>query len=234
MKTIQQILAAVLAALSLNGLANAATVSILLNSNPDQVGAYSPKFTESNGTLLTLGDIVRVGYFDLTNASVVNTLQTSNNYNEINALFTYFGAGQFGGGSVLQADNTGQTLVINDSFKDDGGPGNVFGAIQNIDSTFGNIPTGARLSVWVFNASDPKDATEWGIFSAASGWNCPNALGVETLSTFEVGNTPSEVLRGTLDVGTEQLRLATIAAVPEPGGITLLLAAGFLVRRRRR
>jgi hypothetical protein len=201
--------------------ASAATVSITVNSNG------GPCYTTSAGALLDPGDIIRVGYFDLSNPTVVNTLQTSNSYTVVNALFTPLAESKANGGTIFQNDansnpvSPGGDILINNSFS----PGHVFGGIQNIDSTY--FSTGTQLSVWVFNSATPTSATEWGIFSASSGWNFPAANGSETLSSAEV-NTYE---RGYLDVANGQLRLAVI---PEPGGATLLMSLGLLLQLRRR
>ncbi len=200
---------------------SAATVSITVNTNG------GPFYTTSTGVLLEPGYIVRVGYFDLSNPSVVNTLHTSNSYTAINALFTPLAEARANAGTIFQNDANGNpvspsgTMVINNSF----GPGQIFGGIQNIDSTY--ISTGARLSIWIFNSATPTSATEWGIFSASSGWNFPAANGSETLSSVEV-NT---IERGSFDGPNNHLQLAV---VPEPGGATLLMTVGLLLLLRRR
>lgn len=200
-----------------------ATVSITVNSNG------GPVYAESNGTLLSFGSAVRVGYFDLSSPSVVNTLQTSDLYAVVNALFTPLAESVTDAGTVLQAGNLGQQLIINDSF---GSTGHLFGQVENIESTY--LAKDARLSVWVFNNADPSLATEWGIFSAVSGWEFPAALGSQTLATFEITNAATEVVRGSYDGGSQQLRLDAISNVPEPGSLTLLVIAGFVAQRRRR
>ena len=62
--------------LSCCSLAGAATVSITVNSNPDEFN-NGFVYTDSSGTLLSLGSSVRVGYFDLGNKG---TLASSNDY----------------------------------------------------------------------------------------------------------------------------------------------------------
>ncbi len=194
-----------------------ATVSITVNSN-----GGSP-YADSSGLILTNGSVVRVGYFDLTNPTVVTTLQNSNTYIDINALFRPLAEGIANAGT----STSGNTLVINSV----GGAGAIFGSITGISSTY--IPTNADLAVWVFNDANTASATQWGIFSATTqagtNWDFPSDLGSSTLSTFEINN----ILRGT-DTGT-QFRLASIVApVPEPGSLLLLLSAtGLLIRRKR-
>lgn len=208
-----------LAVLMLSSAGASASVSITLNSN-----GGSP-FATSTGSLLNPGSTVRVGLFDSSGGNLA-TLQTSNNYAELDALFTAFAEGNSGGGSINQLDEMGMTvtgdmLMMNDKFS----TGHVFGQITGIDSTY--CTTGDALWVWVFNNADPLLATEWGIFTASSGWAFPADLGSATLSTFEVDT----VVRGT-DTGS-QLRLSGVAVVPEPGSLLLIVAAGLVLRRRR-
>ena len=198
-----------------------AAVTIAVNSN-----GGSP-FADSSGTVLPDGSVVRVGYFDLGSAGVLNTLQTSTDYVALNALFTPLAEGLAGAGTVSQSGATGNQLVINSLSS----AGAIFGSISGIDASY--LTPGMDLSVWVFNDSNPLAATEWGIFSATtrsgSNWDFPNDLGASTLSTFEIDN----VVRG-LDTGS-QFRLAPVVVpVPEPGSLLLLfVGSGLLLRRRR-
>ena len=194
----------------------AATVSVMVNS----VGGYV--FADSGGNLLSLGDTVRVGYFDL---GGLTTLQTSNSFAEVNALFTPLAEGIFEAGFVEQSKNSADYLVINDGL---GSTGHVFGEIKDIESDY--LLNNPRLFVWVFNDANPLAATEWGIFGAATGWDFPMGNGAVVLSTFEIGNTSTEVIRGVYDTGLSQLQLG---AVPEPTSLALLAIAGLIQRRRR-
>lgn len=197
--------------------AHAATVSISLSSNG------GPKFATSAGDLLVNGSVIRIGVFNVAGLNLT-TLQTSNDYNTINALFQPMGEGLANAGTVTQSGNSGSQLVINSLI----GSGNVLGQISNVESTY--YTTGTQLYAWVFNSATPDSATEWGIFTATTGWNFPSALGSETLATFEVNN----VIRGSTTGGVtsaDQLRLSN---VPEPGSALLLLAAACLLPRRRR
>lgn len=198
-----------------------AAVSITVNSN-----AGSP-YTDSMGNLLSTGSVIRVGYFDISSPASLLTLQTSNDYSAINSLFRPLGENISGAGWINTVGSLTNYLVVNDMFA----PGAVFDQI--VDINVGNLsPSDARyiapgsdLSVWVFNSSTPQSATEWGIFSASAGWELPNDLASQTLSTFEV-NT---VYRG-MNTGS-QLQLSP---VPEPSGLLLLLGtSGLLLRRRR-
>lgn len=206
---------AALAAFILSVTGSQATVSLTLNSN-----GGSP-FTTSTGSMLSMGSAIRVGIFDTSGLGSLSTLQTSNVYSEVDALFTAFAEGNSGGGTINQMDAPGDMLVMNDMIT----PGHVFGQIIDISAAY--CTTGDAIWVWVFNNADPLLATEWGIFTASTGWAFPADLASTTLSTFEVDT----VVRGT-NTGT-QLQLSNVSVIPEPGSLILVVAAGVLLRRRR-
>jgi hypothetical protein len=195
--------------------AQAMPVSITVNSNGGS------KYTTATGSLLATGSVVRVGQFNVIGGNLT-TLQTSNDYATVNSLFTPLAESLLNAGTVNQAGAPGQQLVINDLFA----AGDIFGQIVNAEDFY--FATGSQLYAWVFNNANPLLATEWGIFSSTTGWGYPMMHGSETLSTFEV----DQVIRGN-DTGTE-LRLANIAAVPEPGSALLALVGGLALFRRSR
>lgn len=195
----------------------AATVSISVNSNG------GPMFTTSAGDLITLGSCIRIGVFDISGANLT-TLQTSNDYYAIDALFTPLGESGGDSGTVTQFGNSGSVLMINDLF----GVGNVLGQIANIDSNY--LPAGQQLYAWVFNSNAPLGSEEWGIYTASTGWNFPEALGSETLSTFEIDT----VIRGGTTGGLATTDRFSLSPVPEPAGSLLILVAGLVFRLRRR
>ena len=192
-----------------------ADVSITMNSN-----GGSP-FATSGGSLLTMGSVIRVGFFDTSGLGSLTTLQTSNVYADVNALFTPLAEGIPNAGVINQMDAPGDNLVINDMFA----TGHVFGQITDIDAAY--CTPGTDMWVWVFNNADPLLATEWGIFTASTGWEFPNDFAASTLSTFEVDT----VVRGT-NTGA-QLQLSGVSVIPEPGSLLLIVAAGIVLRRRR-
>ncbi|MCP5557461.1 MAG: hypothetical protein H7A55_06875 [Verrucomicrobiaceae bacterium] len=191
----------------------AGTVSVTVNSN-----GGSP-FTLADGSLLPTGAIIRIGMFDLSSPANLATVQFSNDFTSVDALFTPLAESIPGAGTIFQTGAIGDNIVINDLFV----PGAVYGQIIDIDSTY--FPSGTQLYAWVFSTDDPVTAAQWGIFSASTGWDFPIEPGSSTLATFEV----DEVVRGT-DTGTE-LRLS---AVPEPAGIVLIACAAFAFAGRRR
>lgn len=202
--------------LALSAAVQAATVSITVSS-----AGNVPKYVDSLGNLLTAGDAVRVGFFNMSGGNLA-TLQNSNVFADVNALFTPLAEGNANGGTVAEAGATGTNLVINNLFAQ----GNVFGQITGIDSSY--CTTGTEMAVWVFNNADPTLATEWGIFTTTSGWEFPAALGSQTLATNEIDT----IIRGSND-GTNFL-LSNISVVPEPGCWVLLAAGAVLLNGRRR
>lgn len=198
-----------------------ASVTVTVNSNG------GPTYTTSAGSALADGSIIRVGLFNTSGGNLA-TLQTSNDFATIDSLFTPFAeSGHPGSGAVNQSSNAGNQIIINSLF----GPGQVIGNIEGIAASYS--ATGSQIYVWVFNSANTGTATEWGIFSATSGWNFPSDLGQETLSTFEV----NDIVRGSTTGGitsADQLRLSSIAAVPEASSSMLLLTTGLIALRRRR
>ncbi len=198
----------------------AATVSISVST----AGAV-PKFVDSLGGFLTAGDAVRVGIFNVSTPANLATLQTSNVFAEVNALFTPLAENITNAGTVNETGATGTNMVINNMF----GTGNIFGQIQNIDSTY--CTPGTELFIWAFNNADPNLATQWGIFTSTGGWEFPAALGSSTLSTSASENVV--IIRG--DSLGGNLALSNINIVPEPGSwLMLIVGAVVLTGRRRR
>ena len=202
------------ALLLLTTAALSAPVSITVNSN-----GGSP-YADAFGSFLPPGFVIRVGQFDLSLPGNLTLLQTSNDFLTLDALFTPLAESMINGGTVNQTGAPGQQIVINDMFS----TGDVFGQIINIEDTY--FSANSPLYTWVFNSATPATATQWGIFTASTGWGFPTSPGSETLSTFEIDT----VVRGA-DTGT-QFRLSP---VPEPGSLALLVVgAGLFVFRSRR
>lgn len=205
----------------LTSLPVAASVSITVNTN-----GGSP-YTHSNGSLLNSGSVIRVGYFDISSPGSLLMLQTSNDYSAINSLFRPLGENISNAGWINTVGSLTNYLVVNNMFA----PGAVFDQIVGINvgslspSNPNYIAPTSDLSVWVFNSATPQSASEWGIFSASTGWEMPNDLGSSTLSTFEVDT----VIRG-VNTGS-QLQLSP---VPEPSGLLLLFTSVCVFARRRR
>ena len=213
-----RLLLPMIAALALSGVAvQAATVSITVSS-----AGNVPKYVDSLGGFLTAGDTVRVGIFNTSTPGNLATVQTSDVYADVNALFTPLAENLTNAGSVVQTGNSGTDLIINNQFA----TGNIFGQIQNIDANY--CTTGTELAVWVFNNSDPTQATQWGIFTATTGWEFPAGLGSSTLASNEIDT----ILRGS-NIGGN-FALSNISVVPEPGSWLLLIAGAVVLTGRRR
>jgi hypothetical protein len=192
-----------------------ATISVTINSNGGW--CFSPAAGVGE---LAFGSVIRVGQFDLSNVGNYALLQTSNDFSTLDTLFTPLAEGLPDAGIVSQFGAPGDQIIINDQFQ----PGHVFGQITGIDANY--FATGSSLFVWVFNSSTPSSASEWGIFTASSGWDVPADLGSTTLSTFE----PVVVVRG--DTTGDRFNLSP---VPEPNSLMLVsLGALVLMRRARR
>lgn len=218
MKTSFSIL--LLALLFLSSSLNAATISLSITSNG------GPMFSTSGGDLLSMGSCVRIGLFDLSGGNLT-TIQTSNDYFAVNSLFTPLGENGGAAGESAQANNASSTmLMINDFF----GQGNILGLIDKIESAY--LASGRQLFAWVFNTAAPENASEWGIYSATSGWDSPNAFGSETLATSEINN----ILRGSTTGGITTSDRLSLSPVPEPGSLLLILGSAlvFTARRSRR
>jgi|GEM_PF-2560392 len=210
----------ILSLVLLSSLPVVASVSITVNTN-----GGSP-YTSSTGNRLNSGSVIRVGYFDISSPASLLTLQTMNDYSAINSLFRPLGENISFAGWINTVGSLTNYLVVNNMFA----PGAIFdqivginvGSLNPANSSF--IAPSSDLSVWVFNSSTPQSASEWGIFSASTGWELPSDLGSSTLSTFEVDT----VIRG-VNTGS-QLQLSL---VPEPSGLLLLLISVCAIARRR-
>jgi len=207
---------AIIMVLVLCGQAWSATVSISMSSNG------GPMFATSTGDLLNFGSTIRIGTFNTTGGNLA-ILQNSNDYAVVNALFMPLGENIALAGTVSQANNSGSMLTINDFF----GTGNVLGQIANIEASY--LAAGTQLFAWVFDATLPQNATQWGIYSSSSGWSFPNGLGSETLASFEIDT----VVRGATTGGTTSSDRFNLAPVPEPASLFLIVLTGCIMSLRR-
>ena len=205
--------------LSLSAL-QGATVDVAVTS-----AGPSPKFVDSLGNFLNFGADVRVGIFNTSAPGSLATLQTSNDYNAVNSLFTPLAENMGGGGSVSESGTSGTNLIVNNLL----GTGNVFGSITGIDSAF--CTPGTELAVWVFNNSDPTQATEWGIFTTTNGWEFPAATVLGGSSTLNTNEIDTVIRGGTVGANYS---LSNVSTVPEPGSCLLLALGSVLIVRRRR
>jgi hypothetical protein len=154
-------------------------------------------FAAASGATLPTGTTVRIGTFNLPNATRDQTLRTTFDYAQLKAWFKPLAEGVIGGGSPSQMDGAG-TVLRNNAFP---AAGDIFGTISDISATY--MPQGTQLYVWVFDSATPDNCNQWGLFSAAT-WGAPPSLGTQTLSTTATVNA----LQGS--VTSTQLRLSNV------------------------
>jgi hypothetical protein len=162
-------------------------VQIHANVDLTVTTAGGPGFRSLLGQSLPEGCVIRVGVADLSDTNVRATLQTSNDAAVIGAVLGSLGEIS-ASGTVKQAGNSTPQLRVNNF----AGTGEIFGAIEEIPAA--KFGANSKLVIWVFNASTPDDATEWGIFTSSAGWETPPDLGAQVLSTGDV----TEALRGSI------------------------------------
>lgn len=157
------------------------------------------QFTDSKGKALPAGCTIRVGTFNLPDATRDQTLSTTTDLNQLKSWFKPLAEGATGSGEPQQIAGSGNLLRTNDF----PAAGEVFGTVSEINATY--MPTGTKLYVWVFDAADMQQASQSGIFTAAT-WTAPPALGTTAIST----SATVQALQG--ETMTSQLRLAPVAA----------------------
>ncbi len=157
------------------------------------------QFTLKDGAALPQGCAIRIGSFNLPDATRDQTLAATKEYATLKSWFKPLAEGAATTGAAAQPGGAGSPLRAN------GFPnaGEIFGTITDISS--GYMTPGARLYVWVFNHANPAHATQWGIFTATN-WLAPQSLGNQVLST-SASVTP---VQGGL--GSQQLQLRDIPA----------------------
>lgn len=194
------------------GHSRAALINIGINNAG---GAQTIK--SSLGSSLSAGSIVRIGSFSLSGAALQTAINNATTFAEINLLFTAIGE------TASADDGTTGPITIT-------GAGVVGGTISNVNNTT-YLPAATKLYVMVLNVAPANMATasEW-LIMADSGWSIPaSGTGVIAFSTI---NSQAEILAGTF-VSSAQFNLAPIG-VPEPGVVSLCLAAVGLMAARRR
>ncbi len=156
------------------------------------------KFATKEGQLLPHGCAVRVGSFNLPNATRDQILPDKGDYAQLKTVFKPLAEGLIGSGGATQNAGGGTVLRAN-SFPAEG---DIFGTVADISAAY--MPPETQLYVWVFNHANPDLATQWGLFTADT-WLAPPALGNRTLDTTAV-----DVLQGSTTGG--QLRLIDVPA----------------------
>lgn len=155
------------------------------------------KFATRDGQLLTHGCAVRVGSFNLPDATRDQLLPDKGDYAQLKTVFKPLAEGLIGSGTTAQSGGSGTVLRAN-SFPAEG---DIFGTVSDISAAY--MPPETQLYLWVFNHPNPDLATQWGLFTADA-WLAPPALGNRTLTTTNA----VEALHGSLTGG--QLRLIDV------------------------
>ncbi len=197
--------------------------NIIANSLANSGADLAKQVVSSEGANLPEGSLVRVGYFDTSRGDVADL--TGNDFSAIDIMFVALGED-----ATWDADGTTGPIRINAT-------GQFGGSIQNVANSY--APQDRELYLWVLNIPNPSTAGpdtqwEWAIFRDAS-WVVPNDIGSINLVTWQI-NEADEVIKGTLDLGNNQIRLAVIpeAVIPEPGMAAFCLAATSCLLRRRK
>ena len=157
------------------------------------------RFASSSGSSLPVGTAVRLGTFNLPDATRDQTLRGTKDYAQLKALFKPLAEGVIGAGSTAQSAGNGTVLRSNDY----PAAGEIFGIISDISASY--LPAGTRLYVWVFDSANPDNCSQWGIYTSAD-WVAPQAFGTQTLSTA----ASVDVIYGSSTAG--QLQLAKPAS----------------------
>jgi len=204
----------ILAIFLMVGHSQAALINVGVNNAG---GAQTIK--SSLGASLVAGSIVRIGSFSLSGAALQTAIDNATTFADINALFTPIGesAGDADDGTNGPATISGAGVI-----------GFTVNGVNNLDVRF---PAATKLYVMVLDVDQANmaTATEWLIMSD-SAWTIPSS-GTRALAFSAIGSQ-AEILAGTF-VNAGQFNLAPIG-VPEPGVVSLCLAAVGLMAVRRR
>ncbi len=193
-------------------------------------------------TMLPTGDLIRIGVFSISDASI-QSLLSAGNFSAVNAAFTTLGSVAAGGGF---GNNPGYfSLSSNTPAPIDSNPGDL------------NI-AGQQLYIWAMNVTSVGNAgpgTQNGIFympkSVNSNWAVPSDSPVTGSTSVELsdltGTDPSQLLGSAVIVEgafspnpvASSIRKDAnfaLAAAPEPAsaGLAILGGAAMLLHRRRR
>lgn len=123
-----------------------------------------------------------------------------------------------------------------------GNPGKLVGTTTDLSAAAFN---GKPIYLWIFDGPTIASSTSYGVFTASSGvpaWNFPtNNGGIGDLITISADDSSLSAVAGLGSVDGAQIRLVSIASVPEPAavgllgmGIALLLPRTGLLRLRRK
>ena len=198
-------------------------------------------FTNSLGVALPTGSLVRVGTFDESGGNR-SILDSSTDFDMVNALFTPLAEGILNAGTVTQALNP----LVPTNFTVNVPGGQAVGSIADWTTTY--MAAGTQLYLWVFNSgaaasgdtgavenSDYQAATEWGIYTNPDSnlWELPDPGSLQNASLL--GNSVTDSIFGSTDNSGSPAEVRTAQLVPEPSrAILALLGFSVCALRRRR
>lgn len=202
------------------------TVTFSAQNSGGGLGSFS-------GAELPSGSLVRFGYFDIDDDSIIDMQGDISLLDEFFTVVAEAMVGFFGGETLLDEEGNISDFNSGDNFSIDGGFAH--------QVTFDPVPLereGERLVLWAFNSDTIATATEFGIF-ADSDWETPSSLtltaDLSTVDPFEdlyvgdKGPEQSSALGGDLN------KLVPIGvAIPEPSAVVLMLLGLAALSFRRR
>ncbi|MDA0813484.1 MAG: PEP-CTERM sorting domain-containing protein [Verrucomicrobia bacterium] len=190
---------------------------------------------KSSGSSLPSGSLVRLGYFDLNDSSILDSQRDIGLLDEFFTVVAEVMVGFFGGETILDDDLSVLSYQAGTEFAQGAG-----GFAHSV--TFDPVPLerdGDQLVLWAFNSDAIATATEFGIFSDDQ-WVTPSSLTlgfdlstVDPNSDLYIGQKGPEVSQ---ELGGEFNKLVIAGSVvPEPStGLLMLYGLGVLTLRRRR
>lgn len=217
------------AALSCLAFSKGATVSIL-------TGSPITEFKTSDGNVITTSSpyLIQVGFFTNYGSPTFATDLAGSGFKSVLASnFVPIGDGSAGHGASTNwaLSLTSGKYTLNQSLNSSSllfaDPTASFPANSNTTS---GVVRGTQLFVIVYNATTVNAATEVGIYGASdAAWTVPTNTSTSMTMLLAQVNSTGEVYRGNFASGS-----LTLAAVPEPSGVGLLLVGSCLLYRRKR
>lgn len=187
----------------LSGEANASTVN--------WGATISNGLATSNGVALPTGDLVKLGYFTISNAAIRSS---ASDLTLLNTSFVQYASGAIGDGGL-------------------GLPGFFSDASINNNPTF----AGRAIYYWVFNASTLEASTQTGIFTSTNpAFVFPSDTpvpGATTTDINQVDQNANGIIIGSYNatgsIGAGGAPFYNLAVIPEPSSYVLLALAGAAV-----
>lgn len=206
-----------------------ATPSVVVN----WTGEVTNGLGDASGTPLAVGDQLKLGYFNINDATIQ---ANASNQSFLNSHFTLFDTTTIG--------DIGNPLAP----KDTAGIAGYFAASSPAQSTVSLGLSGKQIYMWAFNAVSWASATQQGIFSATtSNWFFPDDSSTPSTTSIDL-NQVTDIIVGGFGTGTAKdsnnisqplfnTALIVTSPIPEPSSFALfggLAALGALAVRRRR